>query len=39
MDFLKLKGKRILLFGVANRKSVAWHIAKTLNEVGAASRG
>ena len=35
MDFLHLEGKRILLFGVANRKSVAWHIAKTLSEVGA----
>lgn len=35
MDFLQLEGKRILIFGVANRKSVAWHIAKTLTEVGA----
>ncbi len=35
MDFLQLEGKRILLFGVANRKSVAWHIAETLAEVGA----
>lgn len=35
MDFLQLDGKRILLFGVANRKSVAWHIARTLAEVGA----
>jgi enoyl-[acyl-carrier protein] reductase I len=35
MDFLQLEGKRIVLFGVANRKSVAWHIAKTLTEVGA----
>lgn len=35
MDFLQLEGKRVLLFGVANRKSVAWHIAKTLTEVGA----
>jgi enoyl-[acyl-carrier protein] reductase I len=35
MDFLQLEGKRILLFGVANRKSVAWHIAKTLTEAGA----
>lgn len=35
MDFLQLQGKRVLLFGVANRKSVAWHIAKTLTEVGA----
>lgn len=35
MDFLELKGKSIVVFGVANRKSVAWHIAKTLTEVGA----
>lgn len=35
MEFLQLEGKRILIFGVANRKSVAWHIAKTLTEVGA----
>ena len=35
MDFLQLEGKRILIFGVANRKSVAWHIAKTLADVGA----
>lgn len=35
MDFLQLEGKRILIFGVANRKSVAWHIAKTLTDVGA----
>lgn len=34
-DFLQLAGKSILVFGVANRKSVAWHIAKTLTEVGA----
>ncbi len=35
MDFLQLEGKRILILGVANRKSVAWHIAKTLADVGA----
>ncbi len=35
MDFLQLAGKRVLVFGVANRKSVAYHIAKLLNEVGA----
>lgn len=34
-DFLQLNGKNILVFGVANRKSVAWHIAKTLEEQGA----
>lgn len=34
-DFLQLAGKTILIFGVANKKSVAWFIAKTLEEVGA----
>lgn len=35
MDFLQLKGKTILLLGVANKKSVAWQIAKVLTEAGA----
>lgn len=35
MSFLNLQGKTILVFGVANRKSVAWHIARTLEEEGA----
>jgi len=35
MDFLQLANKTIAVFGVANRKSVAWHIAKQLQEVGA----
>ena len=35
MDFLNFKGKKILIFGVANRKSVAFHIAKVLHEAGA----
>jgi enoyl-[acyl-carrier protein] reductase I len=34
-DFLGLAGKTILLMGVANRKSVAWHIAQVLTEAGA----
>lgn len=34
-DFLQLSGKRILIFGVANRKSVAYHIGRTLREAGA----
>jgi enoyl-[acyl-carrier protein] reductase I len=34
-DFLELAGKRILVFGVANRKSVAWHISRVLLEAGA----
>ena len=33
-DYLQLAGKRILLFGVANRKSVAWHISRVLVEAG-----
>jgi len=35
MDFLQLAGKSILVFGVANKKSVAWHVGKTLTDVGA----
>ena len=34
-DFLQLAGKTVLVFGVANRKSVAWLVAKTLEEQGA----
>jgi enoyl-[acyl-carrier protein] reductase I len=34
MDFLQLNGKSILIFGVANRKSVAWHIGHVLSEAG-----
>src|SRR5882724_5956073 len=34
-DFLQFAGKTFLVFGVANRKSVAWHIAKTLESEGA----
>ncbi len=35
MDFLQLAGKNVIVFGVANKKSVAWHIGKTLEEAGA----
>ena len=35
-DFLELSGKTFLVFGVANRKSVAWFIAKLLEEQGAS---
>lgn len=35
MDFLQLAGKRVLVFGVANRKSVAFRIGQLLTEVGA----
>lgn len=31
-DFLQLAGKTVLVTGVANRKSVAWHIARLLVE-------
>lgn len=34
-DFLQLTGKTILVFGVANKKSVAWFVAKSLEEQGA----
>jgi enoyl-[acyl-carrier protein] reductase I len=34
-DFLQLAGKRVLVMGVANRKSVAWHISRVLVEAGA----
>ncbi|MBF0198390.1 MAG: SDR family oxidoreductase [Planctomycetes bacterium] len=35
MSFLDLEQKQILVFGVANRKSVAYHIAKGLKDEGA----
>lgn len=35
MSFLGFEGKRILMMGVANRKSVAWAITKSLEELGA----
>lgn len=34
-DFLNLLGKTILVTGVANRKSVAWFVARSLEEQGA----
>jgi enoyl-[acyl-carrier protein] reductase I len=34
-DFLQLENKRILVFGVANKKSVAYRIAETLQQAGA----
>ena len=34
MDFLQLAGKSILIFGVANRKSVAYHISRVLEDAG-----
>ncbi len=35
MDFLELMGKKILVFGIANRKSVAFYIAQVLVSAGA----
>ncbi len=34
-DFLQLAGRRIVVFGVANRKSVAFHVGRVLREAGA----
>ena len=34
-DFLQLAGESILVFGVANRKSVAFHAGRVLKEAGA----
>lgn len=34
-DFLQLAGKSILVLGLANRKSVAWHVGQLLREQGA----
>lgn len=35
MSFLGIEGKTFLVFGVANKKSVAWHAARRLEEEGA----
>jgi enoyl-[acyl-carrier protein] reductase I len=35
MSFLGLDGKTFLVFGVANRRSVAWAVGRTLEEEGA----
>src|SRR5689334_3452640 len=35
MDFLQLQDKTILVVGVANRKSVAYHVGRVLTEAGA----
>jgi enoyl-[acyl-carrier protein] reductase I len=34
-DFLQIADKSFLVFGVANRKSVAYHVGKTLEQAGA----
>ena len=31
---IDLKGKKAIVFGIANDKSIAWHIAKKLDEAG-----
>ncbi|UCC59829.1 MAG: SDR family oxidoreductase, partial [Dehalococcoidia bacterium] len=35
MDFLDISGKTFLVFGVANKKSVAYFVSQVLNEAGA----
>ncbi|MBA61179.1 MAG: enoyl-ACP reductase [Planctomycetaceae bacterium] len=35
MSFLQLEDKTIIIFGVANRKSVAYHIGETITQAGA----
>lgn len=35
MDYLQLAGKTIVVFGVANRKSVAFHVGQVLEDCGA----
>lgn len=35
MDFLNLSNKEILITGLANKKSIAFHVAKLLKEAGA----
>ena len=32
---INLKGKRGIILGIANEKSIAWGIAKKINEFGA----
>ena len=34
-DFLGLAGKTVLVLGVANKKSVAYHVGQTLQYAGA----
>lgn len=34
-DFLQLSNKTVIVFGVANRKSIAYHVGKSLEESGA----
>jgi enoyl-[acyl-carrier protein] reductase I len=34
-DFLQLEGKTVLIMGLANKKSVAWHTGQVLRDAGA----
>ncbi len=34
-DFLQLEGRSVLVMGLANRKSVAWHVGQVLQAAGA----
>ena len=34
MENFNLDGKKAIVFGVANDQSIAWHIAKKLNDSG-----
>ena len=34
-DLLKIKGKNIVVMGVANQRSLAWGVAKSLAKAGA----
>ena len=34
MENFNLKGKKAIVFGIANDQSIAWHIAKKLNDSG-----
>lgn len=35
MSLLNLKGKNIIVMGVANQRSIAWGIARSLHSAGA----
>jgi enoyl-[acyl-carrier protein] reductase I len=37
-DFLQLAGKTVLVTGLANKRSIAYHVGRTLQEVGAQVR-
>ena len=37
MSFLELSGKTIVVFGVANKRSIAYHVGRTLEQQGATA--